>query len=145
MSLPSTAGSMLILKGKEREFMISGWVNAFFLISAIVLGAFISLQAIAPCYSISFFLFVLVFAVLYVYIHCLKFDPKRVFIFWFPKILILLLLWLSLYFDSYFSQQVLLVIFAGYLCFDGRREIVKIFSMISKRLVVRILTKLITF
>jgi len=77
-TLSSTCGSLLILYKKEREFMISGWVGAFFLISAIVIGAFISLKAIAQFYSISFFLFVLSFTVYYTFVYSLKFNKARV-------------------------------------------------------------------
>ncbi|MGN8071705.1 oligosaccharide flippase family protein [Mucilaginibacter sp. 22184] len=133
-TLSSTCGSLLILYKKEREFMISGWVGAFFLISAIVIGAFISLKAIAQFYSISFFLFVLSFTVYYTFVYSLKFNKARVWGFWMPKILFSTLIWLSLYFDVLLMKQVLLGLLTAYLFFDCRKEIGKIILLIKKRI-----------
>ncbi len=135
-TLLSTSGPLLILKGKEREFMISGWVSAFFLISGIVLGAFTSLIAIVQFYSISFFLFVLTFTLFYGFIYSLNFDRKKVFIFWIPKILISTSLWISLYFSALRVTELLIFILTLYLLFDGRKEIYKIsLILMDKKLI----------
>ena len=133
-TLLSTAGSMLILKEKEREFMISGWVTAFFLVSAIVLGGFISLIAIAQFYSFAYISFVLIFQVFYTFINSLEFDKNGVFVFWLPKIVLSLLIWISLYFNVVVVKDALLIVLTIYLIFDGRKEINKIISLIKNRL-----------
>jgi len=133
-TLLSTAGSMLILKGKEHEFMISGWVTAFFCISAIVLGGLVSIKAIAQYYSIVYIFFVLIFQVFYTFIKSLEFNKRKVFIFWLPKITISILIWTTLYFDFVVAKHILLILFTIYLIFDGRKEIIKVVSLINKRI-----------
>lgn len=133
-TLLSTCGSLLILNGKEREFMISGWVGAFFLIGGIVIGAFISLKAIAQFYSLSFFLFVLSFTVYYTFIYSLKFNKNKVLVFWIPKVLFSTLIWLALYFNVFIMKEILLVLLTVYLIFDSRKELEKVLSLVRKRL-----------
>ncbi len=91
----STVGNILILEGKERSLMLSGWVGSIFLITGIVIGANISLLAIAKYYSLGFLLLVLPFNITYIYIKSLGFTPKTVLMFWCPVLLTSLLLWVA--------------------------------------------------
>ena len=113
-SLLSTAGHLLILYKKERSFMISGWVSAFFLITFIVLGATVSLEAIAQLYSLAFIVFVLLLNVFYIYIWNLGMRKGRVYAFWLPKMIFSLLVWLCLYFKQDYLRNITVSVFALY-------------------------------
>ena len=125
-TLLSTVGQLLILKGKEREYMISGWVSALFLVGGIVFGATISLIGIAQFYALSFLLLVLIFNVFYIYIRALKFNAYNVIWFWLPKIIMSLLIWISIFFNMPLVKHVLLTLLFFSIVFEGRNEIFKI-------------------
>lgn len=131
--LPIT-GPLLMLKNKEREYMISGWVTAFFCVGSIVIGGLISLMAIVQFYSLAYISVVLIFQVFYVVIRNLGFNKKKVLIFWLPKIFLSMLIWVTLYFDLVIIKYILLAIFTVYLIFDGRKELNKVISLVRKRL-----------
>ncbi|UOE48194.1 oligosaccharide flippase family protein [Mucilaginibacter sp. SMC90] len=133
-TLLSTVGSLLVLKEKEREFMVSGWVSAVFLVGAIILGGLISLKAIAAYYSFSFILFVLTFQLYYSYIKALNFNKLRVYKFWIPKILISLALWFSIYFELQIFKVVFLAILTIYIGFDASAELSKLYQIASKKI-----------
>ena len=119
-SLLSTSGHLLILYKKERAFMISGWISAAFLISFIVFGATISLEAIAQFYSLSFIVFVLLMNVFYIYIKSLGLDRKKVYAFWLPKMLLSLAIWLCLYFKQDYLRNIAVSAFALYVLLSCR-------------------------
>ena len=119
-SLLSTSGHLLILYKKERAFMISGWISAVFLIGFIVLGATISLEAIAQFYSLSFIVFVLLLNVFYIYIKNLQLNRKKVYAFWLPKMLLSLLIWLCLYFKQDYLRNIAVAVFSVYVLLSGR-------------------------
>jgi hypothetical protein len=100
--------------------MISGWISAAFLISFIVLGATISLEAIAQFYSLSFIVFVLLLNVFYIYIKNLQLNRKRVYAFWLPKMLLSLLIWLCLYFKQDYLRNIAVAVFSVYVLLSGR-------------------------
>jgi len=119
-SLLSTAGHLLILYKKERAFMISGWITALFLISFIILGATISLEAIAQFYSLSYIVFIILLNVYYIYIKSLGLNRGKVYAFWLPKVILSLLLWLCLYFHLDYLRNVMMAVFSAYVLFSGR-------------------------
>ena len=118
-SLLSTSGHLLILYKKERAFMISGWITALFLISFIVLGATISLEAIAQFYSLSYIVFIILLNVFYIYIKSLGLNKRRVYAFWLPKVVLSLLLWLCLYFRLDYLRNVMMGVFSIYVLVSG--------------------------
>ncbi len=118
-SLLSTSGHLLILYKKERAFMISGWISALFLISFIIFGATISLEAIAQFYSLSFIVFVLLLNVFYIYIKNLGFNKRRVYAFWLPKMAFSLLIWLGLYFRQDYLRNIAVSGFSIYVLLTG--------------------------
>lgn len=122
----SSVGQLLILKEKEKTFMISGWVSALFMVGGIVFGATISLIGIAQCYALSYISLVLVFNVCYVYINALKFNVKSVLLFWVPKIVLSLLLWGAIFFNMFLMKVALLSVLLCIILFEGRDEISKI-------------------
>ncbi|HVU56184.1 MAG TPA: oligosaccharide flippase family protein [Puia sp.] len=119
-ALLSTSGHLLILYKKERAFMICGWITALFLISFIVFGATISLEGIAQFYSLSYIVFVILLNVFYIYIKSLGLNKKRVYAFWFPKVVLSLLLWLCLYFRLDYLRNVMMAVFSIYVLISGR-------------------------
>ncbi|MGN6394310.1 MAG: oligosaccharide flippase family protein [Mucilaginibacter sp.] len=125
-TLLSTVGQLLLLQEKEREYMISGWVGAFFLVASIVIGAFFSLIRIAQFYSFAFIAIVLSFNVIYLYVKTLNFNARSVILFWGSKILISILLWLAIYLNYLYMKIDLLALLFFYLLYDGRREVSKI-------------------
>ncbi len=111
-TLLSTVGQLLVLQGKEKEFLISGWVNAFFLISGIIWGAIISLIGVAQFYSLFYLVFVLIINVIYIYISVLGFNSKNTLLFWVPKIFISIVIWFSIYYQfEMLKFMMLLVLF----------------------------------
>lgn len=98
--LLSSVGNVLVLEGKEKMLMYSGWIGAFFTISSICFGAYFSLIAIVQYYALGFIILVLPFNVVFVYYHVLKFEPKMLFAFWCPIILISLGIWISCFLNQ---------------------------------------------
>jgi O-antigen/teichoic acid export membrane protein len=120
-SLLSTSGHLLILYKKERAFMISGWISAFFLIGFIVMGATVSLEAIAQMYSLAFIVFVLLLNIFYIYIKSLGLRKGRVYAFWLPKMAFTLLIWLCLYFRQDYLRNVGVAAFSIYVLLSSRQ------------------------
>ena len=114
--------------------MIAGWLSAFFLISFIILGATISLKGIAQFYSLSYIVFVLLLQVFYIYIKTLNFNKARVYAFWFPKIILSLLLWLSLYFKLNNLRNILIIVFTAYTLLASWPELKKIAGKIKQQI-----------
>ena len=131
-SLLSTAGHLLILRKKERAFMIAGWVTALFLISFIILGATISLKGIAQFYSLSYILFVLMLNVFYIYIRTLGMNKARVYGFWLPKVGLSLLLWMSLYFNLDNMRNIMVAVFSCYVLLSSWQELKKIAGKVRR-------------
>jgi teichuronic acid exporter len=119
----STVGQLLILTGKERAFMISGWVGAVFLVGGIVFGATVSLVGIAQFYALGYLLLVLIFNVVYVYIKTLKFNVSNILVFWLPKIVLSLILWLAIFFNINVLKLLTLFVLFLSILFESRKEI----------------------
>jgi O-antigen/teichoic acid export membrane protein len=120
-SLLSTSGHLLILYKKERAFMISGWISALFLIGFIVMGAAVSLEAIAQMYSLAFIVFVLLLNIFYIYIKSLGLRKGRVYAFWLPKMAFTLLIWLCLYFRQDHLRNICAAAFSLYVLLSSRQ------------------------
>ncbi|MCO5948251.1 lipopolysaccharide biosynthesis protein [Mucilaginibacter flavidus] len=132
-TLLSTVGQLLILQGKERQYMISGWVSAFFLVGGIIFGSTISLIAVAQYYALSFLLAVLTFNMFYSYIKTLNFKTPAVLWFWAPKIFLSILLWTAIFFNiSIIKFAVLIALFLSIL-FESRTEIKKLIITIQSK------------
>lgn len=122
-TLLSTSGSILVLEGKEKQLMISGWVSAAFMVSGIMLGALISIKGIAEFYSLFYLLGVLPFNVYYVYLVHLKHATMNVLVFWVPKIILSVIIWYFIY-ESYEQWLLLsLIIWSGLILWDFKEEI----------------------
>lgn len=131
-TLLSTVGQLLILEGKEREFMISGWICAVFMLMGIVGGAFISLIGIAQFYSLAYISLVLLFNIIYIYIKALKFNVTDVLRFWIPKIIISIALWISIFFKLFMGKIILLIVLLLYILYNTRKEFKYMGSMFKK-------------
>lgn len=129
-TLLSTVGQLLILEGKERAFMISGWISAVFLVSSIIFGATFSLVKIAQFYSLAYILLVLNFNVFYVYIYILKFKKGPALLFWLTRVSFSTLIWFAIYFNLFPAKIVLLALLLAYLLFDSRNEIAKVYNLL---------------
>ncbi len=132
-TLTNTIGQMLVLADKEREFMISGWITAAFIITGIVVGATKSLVGIAQFYSLFFIVFVLTFNVFYVYIKTLKFESAKCIKFWFGKIAFSLFLWSSVYFHLDLLRNVTLTGMFLYILFETRYQLGSLFNRFRLR------------
>ncbi|MEP6611064.1 MAG: oligosaccharide flippase family protein [Mucilaginibacter sp.] len=130
-TLLSTVGSLLILQGKEREFMISGWIGAVFLIGGIVFGATISLLSIAKFYALSFLVPVLLMNVTYIYIGALKFNKYNALMFWVPKMLISVALWGAICYNLPLLKLTMLIILLLYTLYEGRVEFITVIRKIK--------------
>jgi O-antigen/teichoic acid export membrane protein len=134
-SLLSTSGNILVLKSKERNLMVSGWVGALFMISAICYGAFFSIVDIARYYSLTFILLVLPFNMVYIFIHSLHFNIKNTLFFWIPIILISLGLWMACFYDVRAIKIIMLVLQLLFVLFNLLRHYIKpqkIYKMLFK-------------
>lgn len=99
-SLLSTCGNVLILEGKEKALLFSGWVGAAIMIIGIAIGSSISILAIGQVYSLFFILFVVPFNMFYLFVGALRFRCKDIFFFWVPIIIASIGVWVGCYRQS---------------------------------------------
>lgn len=130
-SLLSTVGNILVLVKKEEVLRISGWLSAVAIIAGIGYGATISVLGIAQFYSLSFIVLVLPMQLFYVYVNSLKFSTREMLLFWGPKILYSLAIWITCYFHMEVWRAVLLVIFFLTMLWNARSEIGKLLAMVN--------------
>lgn len=93
--LLSTIGNFLVLQGKDRVLMFSGWITSAFIVSSIVFGAFFSMMGMVQAYSLCFLLIVLPYNIIFVYYKELQFDARTLFRFWFPLLSFSIGIWLG--------------------------------------------------
>jgi teichuronic acid exporter len=132
-TLLSTVGQLLVLRKKEKEFMISGWVGAAFMLIGIISGAFISLKGIAQLYSLAYILFVLTFNIFYLYIRTLKFNTAETLIFWLPKLFFSVALWLTVVYNLSMFKMILLALMLLYILFISRTELKTLVSKVNNK------------
>jgi O-antigen/teichoic acid export membrane protein len=133
-SLLSTSGNILVLQGKEKALMYSGWVGAFFIILSIILGSLISLVSIAQFYSIFFIVLVLPFNIVYVFYKSLKFDLKLLLRFWSPVIGASVGIWLACYFDIYILKLSLLLLLLFNNLLGSHKQLGRLFSSVVNKI-----------
>jgi len=134
-SLLSTVGSILIMEGKEKQMVISGWIGAFFMIFAIIAAAQISLKAIAQFYTLSYIIFVLTFNIIYIYSCVLKCPPSLIWKFWFPKVMLSALIWFFLYNDQFTLLSLTVAGWTLVILIDSKDEIQRLLRFgLKKRL-----------
>ncbi|CAN5685672.1 O83 family O-antigen flippase [soil metagenome] len=121
-TLISTLGSLMVVQKEERALMYTGWIGAAFMVTGIVVGAMISLTAIAAFYSLAYIVLVLPFNVIYVFKIRLKFVSV-IISFWLPKILLSLIIWGAIYNDLHSLLLPALLVWIGLICWDARLEI----------------------
>lgn len=124
-SLLSTSGSILVLQGREKALMYSGWVGAVLLISAIAVGALFSLVSIAQLYSITFVALVLPFNIYYIFYKSLGFNWQPLLKFWSPILLLSILLWVACYFNLSFLKVAAIMILFTNTIVSSRNEVKK--------------------
>jgi len=130
-SLLSTVGNMLVLVKREEVLRISGWLSAVAILSGIVYGAFISMLGIAQFYSLAFIVLVLPLNLFYVYVNTLKFPLKTMLLFWGPKILFSVGIWLTCYYNNELARVILLVLFFLSMLWNSRFEIGKLATILN--------------
>jgi teichuronic acid exporter len=131
--LLSTIGNFLVLQGKEKSLMYSGWVTSTFIILAILFGSMYSMMAIVQSYALCFILLVLPYNIYFVYYRVLKFDAKLLFRFWFPVVGISLGIWVSCFFDLPTLKYGFILILLTYLILSSLKELKGLIQMISLR------------
>ncbi|NHA04790.1 oligosaccharide flippase family protein [Mucilaginibacter sp. HC2] len=136
-TLLSTVGQLLVVEGKEREFMISGWIGGIILVVAIFAGASVSLVGVAQYYSLAFIVLILIYNLFYIYIRTLKFDKLKAMSFWLPKVAFSVALWFSLYFNVFSAKLILLLLILVYLIYDGRKEVGGLTQLIQTKVLKR--------
>ena len=97
-SLISTIGHVLILEGRERLLMYSGWVSAVFLVGGIFYGVIHSLIATAAWYSFVFVTLIFSYNIL-IFFKELKHAARYIIGFWLPKYILSVLIWVGIFFD----------------------------------------------
>jgi len=93
--LLSTIGNFLVLQGKDKVLMYSGWITSAFIVGSIIFGAFFSMMGMVQAYSLCFLLIVLPYNIIFVYYKELQFDAKILFRFWFPLLSLSIGIWLG--------------------------------------------------
>ena len=127
----STVGSFLILEGKERVLMQSGWVGVFTLMVGIVYGALISIKAVAAFYALSHILLNLTFNMIYVYYKTLNHSLRIVLTFWLPKIILSLLIWVAVYWNIKLMIYTGVVLWLLMIILDCHKEVRRIYQYAS--------------
>jgi hypothetical protein len=130
----STIGHILILENKERVLIPSGWITAFFVISGIVVGVLISLEAVAAFYSLFYIAGVLPTCMIHLYIITLGHSKATVLRFWAPKIILSLVIWLGVFYRLELLTYSAITGWIILLSFDMRFEFKKAWSFLFQRL-----------
>lgn len=133
-SLLSTIGNILVLMRREEVLRISGWISAAVILTGIIYGASISLEAIAQFYSLAFIAVVLPYHLFFVYIKVLKFSPRTMISFWGPNILFSIAIWLTCYFHFETARIILLILFLIVMIYNARNEVSKTMLLINSNL-----------
>lgn len=97
--LLSTIGNFLVLQGKDKTLMYSGWITSVFIVGSILFGAMFSMMAMVQAYSLCFLLFVLPYNIFFVYYRVLGFNAGVLFRFWFPVLGLSIGIWLGCFLD----------------------------------------------
>ncbi|MEP6844365.1 MAG: oligosaccharide flippase family protein [Panacibacter sp.] len=124
-TLVSTLASIMVMHKLEKQLMYTGWINAVFIVSGIILGATISLNAIAAFYSLAYILLVLPLYIFYVFNYKLK-KQQNVLRFWLPKLFLSIYIWTGIYFSLFPLILSGLIIWVIVLFIDSRKEILLI-------------------
>lgn len=127
-TLMSTLGSILVVQGKERTLMYSGWINAIFMVSGIIAGSFFSITSIAAFYAIAYIGFVIPFNVIYVLAVQLKFVTGIVG-FWLPRLLLSFLMWVAIYNNYYNMLLAALICWVSLILWSARTELKKLIKL----------------
>jgi teichuronic acid exporter len=97
--LLSTIGTFLVLQGKDRTLMYSGWITSAFIVASIIYGASFSMMGMVQAYSLCFLIIVLPYNIVFVYYQKLDFPASVLFKFWFPVLSLSLAIWLACFFN----------------------------------------------
>lgn len=97
--LLSTIGNFLVLQGKDKALMYSGWITSVFIVGSILFGALFSMMAMVQAYSLCFLLFVLPYNIIFVYHRILNFNPGVLFRFWLPVLGLSIGIWLGCFLE----------------------------------------------
>jgi O-antigen/teichoic acid export membrane protein len=98
--LLSTIGNFLVLQGKEKTLMYSGWITSIFIVGSIIFGAMFSMIAMVQAYSLCFLIIVLPYNIVFVYYRVLKFDALMLLKFWGPVLSLSFGIWMGCYLNS---------------------------------------------
>lgn len=131
-ALLSTTGNILVLQGKEKALMLSGWVGAFFMILGICYGALSSIVAIAQFYSLAFIICVLPFNVFYVFYRSLNFNLKELLPFWIPIIVVSFCIWGACFYNLQGIKLGMLLVLLVVCLVNARSEIFNVSAKVRR-------------
>jgi O-antigen/teichoic acid export membrane protein len=97
--LLSTIGNFLVLQGKDKVLMFSGWITSAFIVGSILFGAYLSMMGMVQAYSLCFLLIVLPYNIIFVYHKALQFEAWTLFRFWFPLLSLSIGIWLGCFLE----------------------------------------------
>jgi len=132
-TLISTIGHIYILEEKEKAFMHIGIITAVLMVVSIVIGAFFSVKLIAICYTVGFMVIIMPIYLYYGFIKTFGFTVKEVFRFWFPKLVLGLLIVAAEILDKPLYIYFLMTIFAIHLIYFQRRDISKLIQLFREK------------
>ena len=130
--LLSSVGNVLVLEGKEKTLMYSGWIGAVLTISTIGFGAFFSIKAIVQCYAIGFIVLVLPFNIYFVYYSALKFRFKELLKFWAPILLLSFIMWLCCFYSLNIGLKVCVGAMFFVMIVDSYEDIMNLIAKLKR-------------
>ncbi|MEL4455025.1 oligosaccharide flippase family protein [Lutimonas vermicola] len=132
--LQTTVGHMVLLNGKDKEFMIWGLLSATLIVLSVLYGSSISMLAIAQYYTLCYITLVLPINMIYVFIMTLNINRSIVLKFWLPKIFFALILWIFLYKNiDYRFTILILILLTIHLIIDSFSLLKVMINIISKK------------
>jgi len=129
----STIGHIYILEEKEKAFMQIGIITAIIMVISIVIGAFFSVKLIVICYTIGYMIAVIPIYLYFGFIKTFGFPINHVVKFWFPKLLLGLLIVVAEILDKQLYIYILMSVFAIHLLYFQRRDIIKLMQLFKNK------------
>jgi O-antigen/teichoic acid export membrane protein len=129
----STTGHIFVLYEREKTLTLMGIIQSIVLVTAIVLGALISLKMLIVFYSIAYLL-VVVPATLYLgFYKSFKFRVKQILVFWLPKIILYAGILVAIYLEMFWLKAGFITLLCLHIIILHREEISKLISLVIKK------------
>ena len=133
-TLNNTTGNIFILKGKERAMMLLGIPTNIVIIGAIAAGALFSMVHVLRFYAIASAAIDIPIVVYFGFKKAFGFENKVIIKFWFPKIILSVLLIISIWLNLTWLTLLFVLLYFVHLVIDQKEDIISIFRMLRKKI-----------